>query len=143
MVRTASIKVPAALESLGLVREFLEEAASVVGLDREAAFALILATDEAFDNLIRHGDLDTIGQPVVVDFGFDDDEATVTIVDQGRPFDPEDRPRVDVSQVSIDSTPGGLGWLLITKSVDSFDYFAGPGGNRLILRKKQTSRGNR
>jgi serine/threonine-protein kinase RsbW len=50
-----NMSIPARLEHLGEVRDFVEQAAAEAGFDEQACYEIKLAVNEAVTNSIRHG----------------------------------------------------------------------------------------
>jgi serine/threonine-protein kinase RsbW len=124
-------------ESLADIREWLEARALDAGLAEEDRFALVLATDEACANVIEHGYAGSVGE-LQLDFARAEPpggaEATVTIVDHGRAFEPALAPVPDVGADWSDRPIGGLGWHFIRSVIDEIRYEPDAvAGNRLTL----------
>jgi anti-sigma regulatory factor (Ser/Thr protein kinase) len=61
---------------------------------------------------------------------------TVTVIDDGRPFDPLALPPPDLSLDIKDRPIGGLGIFLLRKLADEIHYEWRDGRNRLTLEKR-------
>ena len=102
-----------------------------------AAFDLKLAVDEACSNIIEHGYAGNESGPIGVSFDAQGEQVVVAIVDRGRPFDPKTVRPPDLDSRWQDRRVGGLGWYLMSRSVDRIGYDSDPKrGNRLTLVKK-------
>lgn len=119
-----------------IVRAAVGAAAGRVGFDDATVGQIMLAVDEAFTNIIRHGYDGRTDQPVWIGF--------TTTVHNHRPalrITLEDRARqVDPATICgrnlDDLRPGGLGVHLIRRVMDSVIYAPGPcGGMTLCLVK--------
>lgn len=114
------------LDSLGLIRTYVTAAAKSAGLDNKATYKLCLAVDEIATNIIIHG-YEEAGRSGVLDVQamMDSTTLTVTIEDDGAPFDPR---QSDLPSSEDLSTPlenrriGGLGVFLAFDGVDEFKY---------------------
>ncbi len=113
---------PAQFENLDHVREFVGQAAQKCGLDSSDIYAVQLAVDEAFTNIIEHaygGEcLDKIEckcQIAALDL-------TVTLRDCGSPFDPSAVPDPDLNADLEDRDIGGLGLYFIRQLMDEVEF---------------------
>jgi anti-sigma regulatory factor (Ser/Thr protein kinase) len=126
-------------ENLQAFRDFIEDACRRAGVEPSAAFDLKLAVDEACSNIIEHGYSGNEPGPIEVSFNAAEGQVVVEIADRGRPFDPKTVQAPDLDSRWQDRRVGGLGWYLISRSVDSVGYDSDPQrGNRLTLVKKVT-----
>ncbi|MCX8061372.1 MAG: ATP-binding protein [Anaerolineales bacterium] len=123
-------------DSLNEIREFIAEAAQEAGLDSQGVYAIKLAVDEACCNIIDHayggenrGDIDC-----QVDVR--SDGLLVTLIDQGKPFDPNKVPSPQIGKPLKEVKPRGVGLYLIKKMVDKMEYRTSAGqGNVMRLFK--------
>jgi serine/threonine-protein kinase RsbW len=115
--------VPATLDSLGTIADYVMAAAASAGLDRRASYRLRLAVDEIATNIIVHGYANAEHQGML-EFRADIDDKALTIVidDTGVTYDPRQAPIPDIN-LPIEQRPvGGLGVYLAMRSVDEFLY---------------------
>lgn len=127
----------ASLENLPRFMAFIDAACQRAGADEDTAYALRLAVEEVCINLIHYGYKDMTPGPIRVSFQQRGDRITVTIRDRARPFDPADAPEPDVTSDAESRPIGGLGWYLVKRTVDRFEYRADPArGNVLTLTKR-------
>jgi serine/threonine-protein kinase RsbW len=129
------LTLPATLESLGPLVQYVLSAATAAGLDRKASYRLRLAVDEIATNIITHGyaEAHAAGE-VVVKASVGDDQLVITLEDWAPPFDPRVQEDPDHIGKSSDERPiGGLGVFLALKSVDGLDYEYRDNKNRNIL----------
>lgn len=133
--RLASLRVPGRPESLRLVRALVREAALARGADADWAEDLVLAVDEACQNVVRHGyGNGTVDGDLVVEAMAEDEGLSVTVTDFAPPVDPDRiRPR-DLSEIR----PGGLGVHFIRSLTDQSGWETPPpgAGNTFRLRKR-------
>jgi serine/threonine-protein kinase RsbW len=115
--------VPATLDSLGAIADYVMAAATSAGLDKRASYSLRLAVDEIVTNIIVHGYADA-GLQGTLELSADIDDRTlkVTIEDSGVAYDPHQAPVPDTSLPLEERPIGGLGVYLALKSVDEFLY---------------------
>jgi serine/threonine-protein kinase RsbW len=129
--------VPARLESLALISEFITDATTRLGLDEHAAWQVQLAVDEAATNVIQHGYGE--GGDGVIDLAWrlDGSDLVVTLRDYGRSFNPDKVPSPDLSSSLEERQAGGLGIYLMTRLMDSVRYeFDDRRGNLLTMTKR-------
>lgn len=131
------IMMEAKIENLPTLMDFVEKACDVSTINKKVTFAFKLSVDEACTNIINHGYKNL--KPGLIDLTFQtkQNEAVLSIHDNGRSFDPKQS--VDVaSNVDLeDRELGGLGLVLIKEMADDIQYKSDPEkGNELILSKK-------
>jgi serine/threonine-protein kinase RsbW len=129
------LTLPATLESLEPLVQYVLSAAAAAGLDRKASYRLRLAVDEIATNIITHGYADAhIDGDVVVTASVDVEQLVITLEDWAPAFDPRVQEDPDHIGKPSDERPiGGLGVFLALKSVDRIDYEYRDHKNRNIL----------
>ena len=121
-------------ESLEAIRNFIGDACRRAGVERAAAHGLVLAVDEACNNIVEHGYAGREPGPIRVSFEADHERIVMVITDRGRAFDPKDAPVPDLHRDWRERRVGGLGWHLIRQFVDEIHYDPDTeNGNRLTL----------
>jgi anti-sigma regulatory factor (Ser/Thr protein kinase) len=130
-----SSTVPATLDSLGPIADYVMAAAAAAGLDRRASYRLRLAVDEIATNIIVHGYANAGRQGVLgLRADIDDRALTIAIDDTGVTYDPRQAPIPDIN-LPIEQRPvGGLGVYLAMRSVDEFFYEQLGDRNRTIFK---------
>jgi anti-sigma regulatory factor (Ser/Thr protein kinase) len=134
------LTLPATLESLDPLVQYVLRAAAAAGLDRKASYRLRLAVDEIATNIITHGYADAnMAGDVVVGARLDDEELVITLEDWAPAFDPrEQEAQPDHIDKPSDERPiGGLGVFLAFQSVDGLAYEYRDKKNRNILTMKR------
>ena len=81
-------------------------------------FEIILVLEELIVNAMKHGG----GSFVEVRLDKEWEELVITIIDDGKPFDPTTAPDVDIQQPLEKRNAGGLGIHLVHHYTDSFIY---------------------
>ncbi len=118
-----SLTVPAQLDSLPAIADFVLAAADAAGLGRQPRYRLRLAVDEFATNIISHGYAGTAPGAIELHAAQDDTTLTVTIEDTGAPFDPRQVPAPqDLHLPPEQRQLGGLGIFLALGGVDQFFY---------------------
>ncbi|MCS7012610.1 MAG: ATP-binding protein [Chloroherpetonaceae bacterium] len=123
-------------DELGRVRAFVREAALQFGFSAADAEKIVLATDEACANVIRHG---YNGEPfhfINISIETNGRAFAVVIDDDGKSYDLRTHIIPDTQQYFKERQRGGLGIKLIRLLVDEIDYIADGSHNRLRLTKR-------
>ena len=102
-----------------------------------ATQAAELALEEHLTNVFNYGYSDNVVHEIIVRFSVNDDWFQIEIEDDGRRFNPLERPPVDTSMPLEQRPIGGLGIHLIRKFMDELDYQRVDGKNVLRMRKKR------
>jgi serine/threonine-protein kinase RsbW len=124
----------ARLEDLPALAALVEE--SCRSADAETLFALKLAVEEVFTNIVTHGYRGQPG-PVTVTVARDAGGIAVTLEDQAPSFDPALAPVPDLESDWEDRPLGGLGWHLVRQLVDEVRHRPREtGGNEVTLIKR-------
>lgn len=130
------IEVEASLDSLGLVRDFIETQTSVSGLSADMAGELLLAVDEAVSNIVMHG-TPRANSNIEILVDVDAQSLTAMIRDAGPLFDPTQSvdPHLEISPLERQDA-GGFGLYLLNHLVDKVAYHVTEDGrNELSLTK--------
>ena len=131
--------VPATLDSLGAIADYVMAAAASAGLGKRSSYRLRLAVEEIATNIIVHGYAEA-GLQGALELRADIDERalTISIEDCGIAYDPRQTPVPDTSTPLEQRSIGGLGVYLAIRSVDEFLYERVGGRNRTILKMHLT-----
>ncbi|MBS0396302.1 MAG: ATP-binding protein [Proteobacteria bacterium] len=119
----------------GFLRAFWSEA----GLPAEGAWPFELALEEAFMNVVLHGSPGDRVAAVDVVLALDGDALTLTLSDDGPPFDPLGIPSPDTDAPLEARRPGGLGVHLVRRLMDQVGYARIAERNELRLRRRVTT----
>lgn len=131
-----TVTFPATYESLAAISKFVIAAAESAGLDEKAVYSLQLAVDEACSNIIEYAYEDVEAQEITCTCRVSDRSITVTLRDEGRPFNPEEAPEPDLCSPLEERQVGGLGLYFIRQLMDEVYFSCSPdGGNVLTLVK--------
>lgn len=132
--RVVQIRVDSRPETLRLVRAVVGEAAALCGCSEHCVRDIVIAVDEACQNVIRHAYGGKPDGEILIDIRRDGDRIAFNIIDFAEP--------VDVSKVKPRSLeelrPGGLGIHFISQCMDDARFRAPPdgAGNRLWMVKR-------
>lgn len=130
------ITLSAEVASLPLGRAFIEKACRQVGIEDESCYDLQLAVDEALSNIIEHGYAGLEPGEIILRWQFNSQKLTITVMDYGHAFTPEEPERPDVEAIFQSGKQGGLGLFLIYHIMDRVSYRTTTEGNILTLTKK-------
>jgi serine/threonine-protein kinase RsbW len=132
-----TLTLPATLDSLEPISNFITNAASQAGLDDHTSWQVQLAVDEAATNIIQHGyDPQQPGE-IALNWRVEAGAFVVTLCDQGRRFDPTGVMAPDLTAPLDERQAGGLGIYLMGQLMDSVEFgFDDQHGNLLIMTKR-------
>jgi anti-sigma regulatory factor (Ser/Thr protein kinase) len=110
------------LSELARLHREVEGFASVHSLPPRVLLALDLSLTELVTNTISYGYGAAANRQIFVHLLARPGEIEAVIEDDGRPFDPRERPPVDIS-TPLDERPiGGLGIHIVRNMMDSLEY---------------------
>ncbi|MDQ3013115.1 MAG: ATP-binding protein [Acidobacteriota bacterium] len=135
--RKFNLQVPSSTENLALIREFVTSIGRQATLSDEDLTNLELAVDEACANVIEHAYGHDTTKDVSVRATFDDEKLMISVIDEGRGFDPGNVQQDSVEQLVHARKSGGLGIRLIRTLMDEVSYEIVPGQkNELHMTKR-------
>ncbi len=127
-----SLTIPSDLRLLALARAFVEAVCQVAGLDERAAHAVVLATDEAANNVMRHAHHHNPDAPLTIQCFIHPDSIEIRLHDEGAPFDLSAVPQLNPAELRV----GGRGVFLMRKLMDELEVQPrGERGNTLRMVK--------
>lgn len=128
---------PAAVDQLGLVQAFIEEQLEGCACSPKARFQLAVAVEEIFVNIAHYAyPPEAPGVAAVrCSVGGEPLQAVIRFRDSGKPFDPLAQQDADTTLSAEVRSVGGLGILLVKKSMDGVEYEYREGSNILTIRK--------
>jgi len=119
------LRIPATLESLALVQDFVGARSRALGLDPETSSRLELVVEELVVNIGSYaypqseGDMEV---DCVLDHGGDPPRFCLILRDWGEAFNPLDSPAPDLEAGLDERRPGGLGIFLVRELADHCSY---------------------
>jgi serine/threonine-protein kinase RsbW len=132
-----SLSVPSSTENLVMIREFIAQIGSQIGLGRPDIIKLEIAVDEACTNIIEHAYGHDITKTVIVQVNFDDENLRINIIDKGNGFDPDLIKPEEIAELVAKRRSGGLGIRLMKSIMDEVRYEIEPGKkNQLHMIKR-------
>ena len=131
------LTIEATPENIDTVVEFVDSKLEEFGCDMNEQMAIDVAIDELFTNIASYAYSPEVGLATVrVDLKEDTMSVEITFIDQGKKFDPLAKEDPDTTLDIEDRPIGGMGILIVKKSMDSVDYEYKDGKNILTIRKK-------
>ncbi len=135
---TSKVVFPGQFESLARVSQFVTRAAETAGLDECAIYAVQMAVDEAFANIIEHAYGGEGRGDIECTCAIDSTGLTITLRDHGRPFDPDSVPEPDTHASLEERKAGSLGLYFMRKLMDEIRFEHVPdSGNVLTMVKRK------
>jgi serine/threonine-protein kinase RsbW len=129
------LRIPATLDELATVRQYVREQAARAGADPGAVPDVVQAVDEFVTNSIIHGYRGRDGS-VEVEVDRSGRSLIVRLRDEAPPFDPTQLPPPNTN-APLDERPlGGMGVFLARDMVDSVTHQHTEAGNELTLVKE-------
>jgi len=129
----ACLRVPARVASLKRVRQLVREAARACGCSEACRRDVVIAVDEACQNVIRHAYGAGEDGDILVDVRREGARIAVNVIDFAPPVDPA---RIHPRPLD-ELRPGGLGTHFIRECMDQSEFRKPPpgAGNRLWMAK--------
>ena len=124
-------------DALPEVMAFTEECLESFDCPMKSSMAICVAVEEIFVNIASYAYGDGTGE-AVLSFDFDENERlmTLTVSDEGVPFNPLQREEPDITLSAADRDIGGLGIFITKKTMDTVTYKNENGKNILTMTKK-------
>ena len=131
-----SASLPRNIGALEQITRLLDEFFAGRSADRYARYAIELAVEEVFTNMVRHNTGGT--SEILIDVARLDGEVVVKVTDRDAPpFDPfKEAPPPGVERQLSDRVPGGLGVHLVKRMIDHIEYSHNDRTSTVTLRKR-------
>lgn len=114
------LKVESKTSSLRLVENAIDEMTGAIGINQDNYGKILVATLEAVNNAIKHGNKEIEERLVDVVIEFIDNELRISVTDQGEGFDPSGIP--DPTLPANIEALSGRGVFLMTKLSDEISF---------------------
>ena len=128
------LKVPAKIEFLGELRDFVTKVGHRHGFSERVINAFKLSIDEAATNIIKHAYRDWEGS-ITIRALVKKNSLTIVLIDQGKYFDPRQVSDPDLQRYVDIGKKGGLGIFIMRRLLDEIDYRKTEEGNELWMVK--------
>jgi len=135
-VAKEEIQVPAHIDYLGELRNFVTKSGKKHGFSDTVVNAFKLCIDEAATNIIKHAYRDWQGM-IKMRVVVKKNSLTVLLIDQGKFFDPSRVQDPDLQRYVKIGKKGGLGIFIMRKLLDEIEYHKTEEGNELRLTKNR------
>lgn len=130
------ITVPAALEELGRVTDFINEELEAQGCPLKAQMQIDIAVEEIYVNIAHYAYHPEVGEATVrCAVGGDPLQVEIQFLDSGTPYNPLAKEDPDTSLSAEERQIGGLGIYMVKKSMDHITYNYEDGKNVLTIKK--------
>lgn len=127
---------PAELDQLEQVQAFVGEQLERYHCSSKLKFQLDVAVEEIFVNIAHYAYHPDRGEATVrCCVGGTPLQITIQFLDNGKPFNPLSKEDADTSLPAEARDIGGLGILMVKKSMDAVDYTYEDGKNILTIKK--------
>ncbi|MBI4857920.1 MAG: ATP-binding protein [Acetobacterium woodii] len=130
------LTVNASTDNLTTVLEFIDAELEAVGASMKMIFQIDLAVEELYVNIAHYAYTPEDGN-VIIQFDSYGDPPLVEIqfIDQGNPFNPLENAEPDITLTAEERQIGGLGVLMVKKTMDEVDYRFEKNENILTIKK--------
>ena len=133
-VTKEQLRVPAKIDYLGALRDFVSKIGHKHGFSERVINAFKLSIDEAATNIIKHAYRDWDGD-ITIRAIIKKNSLTIILLDQGKFFDPRQVSDPDLKRYVDIGKKGGLGIFIMRRLLNSIDYRKTEEGNELRLVK--------
>ena len=131
-----SMRIAAKIEELDRVTGFVEETLAPYDCPMRTLLQLRLAIEEVFVNIASYAYAPGEGEAEIRCQVLEEPlRVVICFLDGGQPFDPLAREDADTSEEGLMSREGGLGILLVKKTMDDVQYSYADGKNVLTIVK--------
>jgi anti-sigma regulatory factor (Ser/Thr protein kinase) len=128
-----TLTISSDLGLLALARAFVEAACEAAGCDEKTTHAIVMAVDEATNNVMRHAHRNHPEKSIEIQCLSGPDGFEVRLLDEGEPFDIAAVPHLDPSELRV----GGRGVFLMRALMDELSCQPrGARGNTLRMVKR-------
>ena len=128
---------PATDDQLEKVQAFVDEQLVAYSCSTKVKFQLDVAVEEIFINIAHYAYQPEQGGTATIrcSVGGDPLQVVIQFLDSGKPFDPLAKKDADTTLSAEERGIGGLGILMVKKSMDAVDYTYFEGKNILTIKK--------
>ena len=131
------LTIKAVPENLDEVIEFINEQLEAYGCGMREQMAIDVAVDELFVNIAKYAYDPAVGYATVrIDVLNEPLTVEITFIDNGKQYDPLSNKDPDISLALEDRPIGGLGILIVKKTMDVVHYEYKDGKNILTIKKR-------
>jgi anti-sigma regulatory factor (Ser/Thr protein kinase) len=124
------------LSELETLCQHLNKFGQDTGLSEACITDINICLDELFTNIVCYGFKDNLEHMTRFNMQLNNNVLTVSIEDEGIPFNPLEKEDPEIPDDLIDVRIGGLGISIVRKLMDDIRYERKHGRNRLTMKKK-------
>lgn len=135
MTKEKVLRIPATLEGMDKILDFVSDVLDAHGCTKQARTQLRMAMEELYVNVAHYAYPSGDGWAEIRG-SVENGVATFKLIDGGTPFDPLAKPDPDILLSGEERGIGGLGIYMVKSMVDEIEYVYTDGCNQLTLRKK-------
>jgi serine/threonine-protein kinase RsbW len=114
------LKIESRMSNLRIIENAIDEVTGAIGIKQDDYGKIMVASLEAVNNAITHGNKANPQKLVDVEIEFDNDEIRITVTDEGEGFKPDKIPDPTLPE-NIEEL-SGRGVFLMTKLADSIKF---------------------
>ena len=129
------ITVEATVDNLQKIIDFATEKLEERDCPIKASMQLELVIEEIFVNIASYAYDATGDATFCMDFAENPDAVSLTFIDDGKPYNPLEKPDPDITLDADERDIGGLGIFLVKKNVDEIFYERTDDKNILRMKK--------
>ncbi len=138
-VHRKKLKLSNKISELETIRQFLAELGVAWNIAPPVILTLNLVIEEAFTNVVGYAFDDKLEHTIEIVFDKQDNILSISMIDDGKAFDPTQNAEPDINLPVAERSVGGLGVYLIKSMMDQVEYKYKANKNILIMRKKLES----
>jgi len=127
------LKIESRMNNLRIIENAIDEMTGAIGINQDNYGKILVATLEAVNNAITHGNKGNEQKIVDVEIVFENNDIKITVTDEGPGFDPKKIP--DPTMPENIEALSGRGVFLMTKLADSIEF--NETGNCVTMRFKE------
>lgn len=136
MTTTLTVSFKNQLAEIERLGEVLTAFAQQQGWSSQFLFETNIALEELLTNIISYGYEDEQAHDIALRLSDATHELTIEMEDDGRPFNPLEKPNPDVTLPLEEREVGGLGIHFVRQFMTDLVYQRAEGKNRITLKKK-------
>ena len=131
-----NLTVNASEDNLPGILEFIDAQLETVGASPKTQFQIDLAVEELYVNIVHYAYAPDAGN-VTIQFDLSGEPPLVEIqfIDEGNPYNPLANPEPDITLTAEDRNIGGLGVMMVKKTMDALAYRFENNKNILTIKK--------
>lgn len=130
------LTINASTDNLPAVLDFIDSELEAVCSGRKILFQIDIAVEEIYVNIAHYAYAPGIGNVTIqLDLYGEPPLVAIEFIDEGRPYNPLNAAEPDVTLPAEQREVGGLGILMIKKSMDAVEYRFEDNKNILTIRK--------